>query len=89
MLNYKMVIQDSECSCIYSLLIQTFFLLRKVLSVLTSDASLPLICMWVATTAWPPTSGVGLHPETEPGLPKQSTLDLTIRPWGWPPVQTF
>ena len=38
-------------------------------------ASLPLFCMWVTTTAWPPTSGVGPHLGSEPtslGLPKQT-----------------
>ena len=47
-------------------------------------ANLPLVCMWVAATAWL-MSGVGPHPGTEPGLPKWSVPNLTTRPWGWPP----
>ena len=31
-----------------------------------------------------PTSGVGPCLGMEPGLPKQSTLNLTARPQGWP-----
>ena len=33
-------------------------------------ANLPLFCMWVAATAWVPTSGVGLRLGTEPKPPK-------------------
>ena len=47
-------------------------------------ASLPLFCMWVAATAWALTSGVGPYLGTEPGLPEQSVLNLTTRPWGLP-----
>ena len=36
------------------------FLLRKVCPELTSIANLPLFCMWVTATAWPPMSGLGL-----------------------------
>ena len=39
-----------------------FFLLqRKICPELTSVASLPLFWIWVATSAWPPTSGVALR----------------------------
>ena len=47
-------------------------------------AHLPLFCMWVATTAWLPMSGIGPRPGTEPGPLKQSVLNLTTRPPGWP-----
>ncbi|XP_058421626.1 uncharacterized protein LOC131419993 isoform X2 [Diceros bicornis minor] len=35
------------------------------------------VCMWATTTAWTLTSGAGLHPGTELGLPKWSVLNLT------------
>ena len=47
-------------------------------------ASLPLFCMWVNTTAWPLTSGVGPCPGTKPRLLKKSAPNLTSRPQGWP-----
>ena len=45
----------------------------------------PLCCMWVTTTAWLPTSGVGPHPGTKPRPPRWSVPNLTTRPWGWLP----
>ena len=47
-------------------------------------ANLPLFCVCISTTAWPPTSGIGLCPGTKPRPPKQSTLNSTTRPWGQP-----
>ena len=47
-------------------------------------ASLPLCCICLTTTTWPPTSGVRSCPGTEPKLPKWSMPNLTTRPWGWP-----
>ena len=43
------------------------FFLKKIDPEVTSVAKLPLFCMWVAATAWPPMSGVGLCPGTNPG----------------------
>ena len=52
-------------------------------------ASPPLFCMWVATTAWPLMSGVGLLPGMERGLLKWSSLNLTTRPWDRPMSNCF
>ena len=46
-------------------------------------ANLPLFCMWVTTTAWMLTNGVGLWPGTEPRPLKWSTPNSTTTPWGW------
>ena len=45
--------------------------------------------MWVAATAWPPTSGEGLHLGTEPGLPKGSVLNSTTSTWARPLYATI
>ena len=45
--------------------------------------------MWVAATAWPPLSGVGLYPVTEPGPLKRRAPNLTTRAWGWPCSKLF
>ena len=52
-------------------------------------ASLPVFCVWVAATAWPPTSDVGPNPGTGPRLPKQSVPNFTIRPQGQPLYYSF
>ena len=73
----------------YSTRIYIFFFAEEDSPWANICANLPLFCIWVATTAWPPTSGVGLHPGTEPGLLKQSVPNLTTRPQGWPPANIF
>ena len=50
-------------------------MLRKIRPELKFAANLPLFCMWVAATAWPPTSGVGLHLGTEPAEVECTELD--------------
>ena len=65
------------------------FLLKKIPPELTSIVNLPLFRMWVATTAWPPMSGVGLCLGTEPRLLKQSVPNLTTRPQGRPKAIVF
>ena len=60
------------------------FCLKKIHPVLCVCASLPLFCMWVAVTAWPLMSAVGLHPGTKPGPPKRSMENLTSRPLAGP-----
>ena len=57
-------------------------LLRTICPWANTCANLPLFCMWVATTAWPPMSGVGLCPGTKPRTLKWSVPNLTTRPRG-------
>ena len=52
-------------------------------------ANLPLLCMWVATTAWLLTGGVGQCSGTEPRLPKQSMPNLTCMPHSQPSQRNF
>ena len=63
----------------------SFFWLEEDLPCANICASCPLFFTRVAATAWRPMSGVGPHPGTQPGPPKQSVLDLTTSPWGHPP----
>ena len=45
--------------------------------------------MWVATTAWPPASGVGPCQETKLRPPKQAMVNWTTRPLGPVPFVRF
>ena len=53
--------------------------------------SLPLFCVWVATTTWldkwcRSTPGIQIH---EPRPPKKSASDLTTMPHDWSPLKFF
>ena len=73
----------------YHLLPIFLFLLEEDLPWANICSSLPLLCIWLPTIAWPPTSSVCLRLGTEPRPLKQSTLNLITRPQGWPQEHLF